>query len=327
MYKQHRKRKKVGNKQTNKQTNHKGSDSSPENKKPNIMTDTEPNFSSLAATAQLLTTSQNILSENCDNEPKTITDLWTQMNTIQQSLSHIACKVDKLDNIERRLTGLEDTLNQVIDKVQQLEAGFNDLEQGMTFINEKYEQFRIDNTELAENVRSNEKKIATAAKNEHSLNERVRTEFAEVKINQNKITEDITDLQCRSMRDNLLFFNIEETANEACMDTIQRFCKQKLNIQEDIEIDRAHRLGKRCELKTRPIVVKFRKYPQREMVQKQSKRLKGTDFSISEQFPKPIQERRRKLMPTLKQARSEGKKANLVKDKLYIDGNLYVPAE
>ena len=51
---------------------------------------------------------------------------------------------------------------------------------------------------------------------------------------------------------------------------------------------------------------------------------KNTDISIGEQFPKEVQDRRKSLFPVYKKAKEDQKKAVLVKDKLYIDGKLYV---
>ena len=48
--------------------------------------------------------------------------------------------------------------------------------------------------------------------------------------------------------------------------------------------------------------------------------LKGTNFSIQEQFREEIEKRRKPLYPLLKAARQADKKASLVKDRLYVEG-------
>ena len=98
---------------------------------------------------------------------------------------------------------------------------------------------------------------------------------------------DILDLKSRSMRDNLLFFNIPQSQDEDCAAIVMNFCKEKLHIEnaETIRLDRAHRIGKRQPNKTRPIVIKFNFHQDKENVRKQAKQLKGTNFGISEQFP------------------------------------------
>ena len=90
-----------------------------------------------------------------------------------------------------------------------------------------------------------------------------------------------------------------------------------------IRFDRVHRLGKYDATKTRPIIAKFCFFQDRELVRKSAKNLEGTQYSVSQQFPKEIQARRKELEPTLKKLKNEGKKAYLSVDKLYVDGRLY----
>jgi hypothetical protein len=49
----------------------------------------------------------------------------------------------------------------------------------------------------------------------------------------------------------------------------------------------------------------------------------STPFGIHQQFPKPIEDKRRKLYPVLKDAKRQGKHAVLVRDKLFINGSQY----
>lgn len=46
-------------------------------------------------------------------------------------------------------------------------------------------------------------------------------------------------------------------------------------------------------------------------------------FGIHQQFPKPIEDKRRKLYHVLKDAKRQGKNAVLVRDKLFINGSQY----
>jgi hypothetical protein len=48
---------------------------------------------------------------------------------------------------------------------------------------------------------------------------------------------------------------------------------------------------------------------------------------VNEQFPPEIEEKRRKLYPALRKARKDKKRVKLVVDRLYIEGELYVPSE
>lgn len=72
--------------------------------------------------------------------------------------------------------------------------------------------------------------------------------------------------------------------------------------------------------KPRLIVAKFTFFKDRERVRKSAKVLKGTNFSIQEQFPEEIEKRRKPLYPLLKAARKDDKRASLVKDRLFVEG-------
>ena len=63
----------------------------------------------------------------------------------------------------------------------------------------------------------------------------------------------------------------------------------KIDADNEIEIERAHRLGrKRDDGKPRPIVAKFLRYQDKEFIRKKAYLLKGTKFGIAEQFPKRL---------------------------------------
>ena len=90
-----------------------------------------------------------------------------------------------------------------------------------------------------------------------------------------------------------------------------------INESNEIEIERAHRLGgKRDDGKPRPIVAKFLRYQDEEYIRKSAYLLKGTKIEIADQFPKKIAEARKKLYPVMKKAKNEGNTVKLIKDKL-----------
>ena len=106
--------------------------------------------------------------------------------------------------------------------------------------------------------------------------------------------------------------------------------KTKLSIAEEVRFERVHRMGSKFsrnrERRVRPIVVKFFKFKMKEKVRKNAFRLAGTDMGIAEQFPPEIQAKRKELWPIMKKAKQDGKRANMIKDKLYIDGTSYRPS-
>ena len=90
---------------------------------------------------------------------------------------------------------------------------------------------------------------------------------------------------------------------------------------QSIKFARAHRMGRRLTNKTRPIVARFEVYKERELVRQaffaESKalkerneadyycwftRAKAIGISIAEQHPQEIQQKRRELLPIMKEA-------------------------
>ena len=107
----------------------------------------------------------------------------------------------------------------------------------------------------------------------------------------------VIDLQWRSMRDNLVFYAIAEKPDENCGTTLKKFFVKELGATEDVELARAHRMGKHEPGKTRPIVAKFHRYQQRETFRSAGRRLAGKIFGMSEQIPKEWQDKRKSLLP------------------------------
>ena len=134
-----------------------------------------------------------------------------------------------------------------------------------------------------------------------------------------------------SRRENLRFFNIPESTNtteENVEELIYRFMERELKVENsrDIEFQRVHRIGAKKPDSPRPIIACFLRFPDREKVFKRVLELKDEiDVKLYADYPKEIQERRRKFWPRLKRAREEGKRAFFDKkepDKLIIDGHM-----
>ncbi|CAG2254882.1 unnamed protein product [Mytilus edulis] len=140
----------------------------------------------------------------------------------------------------------------------------------------------------------------------------------------NSKVEDLKHLRCRGYIDNLLFHGIPETeddTSENCIDTVASICDDKLELN-DIKhtITKAHRLGQKKAGQARPIIVRFNDSNARSQVRSNSYKLKNTNVGISQQYPKDVNDRRKRLVPLYKEAKLQKKKAVLINDKLYVDG-------
>ena len=202
-------------------------------------------------------------------------------------------KLDKLDHIEQHLARVDEDIR--------------DLKQSYTFVHNTTD-------ELAKQQKMNR----DALKN-------ISDKVANIEVQNAKLQQDLIDLRARSMRCNLLFYNLPESEQDP-LTIIREVLNEKMGIDEngDIEIERAHRLGrKREDEKPRAIVAKFLRYQDKEYIRKSAHLLKGTKIGIAEQFPKVIADFRKALYPVYKKAKKDGNTALLIKDKLFINGQRY----
>ena len=135
------------------------------------------------------------------------------------------------------------------------------------------------------------------------------------------LKERIDDLEDRSRRNNLRFEGLEETSEENWEQTaekVSKLLKDKLQIRERVEIERAHRVGKKSPGQSRTIVAKFLRFSDRDKILQNSKNLKGTNVYINEDLSEASLHKRKELLPQLKQARAAGKIAYFSHTRLII---------
>ena len=158
----------------------------------------------------------------------------------------------------------------------------------------------------------------------------IEREHSSLRSNQIKSDSTLIDLQCRSMRDNLVFTGIgevtlkEDEEYEDVQKSLNTFLEYEMGIYEQIQFHRVHRIGAydkdTANESPRPIIAKFEKFKDREYVGSTARdTLKGKPFGIREQFPKVIEQKRKALYPIAKEARKNpDNKVRLVRDRLFV---------
>ena len=152
----------------------------------------------------------------------------------------------------------------------------------------------------------------------------------------NKIDSKILDLESRSMRENLMFFGVDEEDGdddnaEDCFDKIKAFLKEILDFGEgqarDKELDRAHRMGRKRDTAVRPIVVKFHRYSDREKVRIRGyeKRdiLKTKKTLCQSSVAQRNHGQTQAIILSFKKEKDLGKDVKFVKDKVFVNGVEY----
>lgn len=260
----------------------------------------------------------NLSSRDLSDIVATLKRLETKMNKLDAIEQKVSTMSEKISSFERRVTSLESVLADTNKQVSDTSKRMNEIETS-----------RVYDSQVCDDLNNKFALLESDLKAEKKKNESLLTEMQEVKRGNLRLSEEVLDVQSRSMRDNLLFHGVKECdsfesrRSENCIVKVLDMCQNVLKIENarEIRIDRAHRLGRYRPDKSRPIVVKFNFFQDKVKIKQAAQtELRDTDFRVSEQFPREIQERRRVLYPELKKALDAGKRATLSYDKLYVDG-------
>ncbi|XP_077552427.1 uncharacterized protein LOC144166812 [Haemaphysalis longicornis] len=139
-----------------------------------------------------------------------------------------------------------------------------------------------------------------------------------------QLADKCDDAENRLRRSNLLFFGIKDENAETWAESeakIISFCATHLEMNiTDAGIERAHRLGRYCADKMRPIIVKFAHYKEKSRVLQSSRKLKETPFFVREDYSARVRLARQKLYSFGQQSNASFK---IRFDKLSIDKKQY----
>ena len=73
----------------------------------------------------------------------------------------------------------------------------------------------------------------------------VKNELTEIKTKNKQLEERIIDMQCRFMRENLIFYKIREDENEelSTEDILKKFIMDETKVEGEMLFERVHRMG------------------------------------------------------------------------------------
>lgn len=237
--------------------------------------------------------------------PGWATELINDVKQIKISLA-------KLDKIEQTVNMINLKVTELETKVHAMDVRVEGVEKSCTFMSDENDDRKKD----LEMARGEIKTLKTSCKNLEDQNARLETKM--------------TDIESRSMRENLLFYGIPEAGeNENCEQLVKQVCTDKLNLPgaNDFLLDRVHRVGVHKQNKSRPIVAKFHYFRDRETVRKRSydhnDALKQANLGIGMQWPQQVREARKSLYPVMQREKQNGNNVRMVRDKLFINGTEY----
>ena len=125
------------------------------------------------------------------------------------------------------------------------------------------------------------------------------------------IENKLVDLEDRSRRNNLRINGIKEGKNETwegCAERVNCFLGEKLDIDTSkIWIERAHPVGEKRNGQERQTVVQFNSYKNKLYILRNCKKLKGTNFSVLEDFSRETASIRKEKWKEVLKNRKNGK--------------------
>ena len=177
-------------------------------------------------------------------------------------------------------------------------------------------------------------KIVDKTKESLEFTQREHSDLAErvtmCETEQSAQWNEITHQSIYNRRWTLIFYRVMESPEENCAALVKNVLIEQLHLPTEIvhsmKFCSAHRLGKQNANKTRPLIVRFTCCSNRELVWKNCFHLKDSPVAIGEDFPKHIQDIRRKvLVPALQKIKKENPraKASVIGNRLIVNGKRY----
>lgn len=281
--------------------------------------------SSLSQTGHHIVESSNILdgdSGQNTKESSIIIDMCTKicqrLDAMEPRLMAIERRLSNVEHIEKTITTMSATVTNMSSEIGSINCTMVEFKSDLTGLSNLFDGLNVSLNAVSDRCESLEARVSCLESKKANY----------IETTNSKLQDELLDIRCRSMQNNLIFCGLQEVKGEDCESRIKAFIREQMKITADIQFDRVHRLGRmpiNSELsKPRKIVARFTKFKDREMIRLEApKVLKGTPYGVYEQFPIQIEERRRSLYPVLKEAKRRGDRVKLVRDRLYVNNQLY----
>ena len=139
-------------------------------------------------------------------------------------------------------------------------------------------------------------------------------EITEDLLDSDKVSSMLIELEDRSLRNNIRIDGIAEDQHESsheCEEKVPEVIKGKLEIQDPLEIDRCHGMGKHKRNRPRTIIFKLKKFKDKQKILQNARNLKDTGIFIYEDFCEDAMELRKSLWEQVLEHRRKNKIAYL----------------
>ena len=210
-------------------------------------------------------------------------------------------------------------------EVKDIRKELHELKDSVTFVSSKYDQVCIK-------TKAVEGKISAVFIQMEGMNKDINRSLQNIE-NQHEYLEN------QSRRNNVKIFGIPEDSSEKTWEDteviVKDTIKNKLGMEDEVLIERAHRVGKKVmtrpqsgrhlgsasgneEPSSRPIVTKIVSWKVKENILKMARQKKPKDIQFKHDFSQRTLDKRAAKIPRMLQERRKGNTAFLVMDKLIV---------
>lgn len=289
----------------------------------------------LGMDGRLSTIEKNVT--NIDKISKSIDSLVTGFKDLKIKVQTIETSVDKLNKTtnkhDHEITVVKTNQLKTDRETKDLKSNIDTQSQSLQGISDIFDDFKKTHASHIDEVKDVRKTISKTVDdlNDHvdEIKQEMKSALSDAQEHAEELQDTVLDLQCRSMKYNLIFTGHTEHYDEDTEYIIRSFLKNELRIKYHISLGNVHRFGHGAppgrgrKGRPRPIIARFIYMKDLEAVLSNGYRLKGTMFGINRQFPEPIEQARRSLYKIAKQKRAEGFRVKLERDVLLVNGKVY----
>jgi len=212
-----------------------------------------------------------------------------------------------------------DWVNELFSKIDKIDSRFDTLDVQFKALHVKVDSIETVSTENSQALGALRE---TVTKTTNELEE-VKCEMKACRQENIHLRDTMLNIECDMRASCFIVNGIYEGEYENCQSIIRDLINVKLDIP-NVSIVTCYRQGFPSKHRDRSIKVELHHRVHRDRVLAAGYKLKGTQIYISEDLPNEINRRRRKLFAVTRSIqRNDGYKAQVIRDKLKINGRTY----
>ena len=246
--------------------------------------------------------------------------------TVEETLARLEVKMKEMElKMELQEKEKESQKKETMEILELLKSEMTDMKENL--------QNTIERMETTENTNLKERTgLGKTTKNIEENIQCLHSKVENITTTVENIQEKMYDFEANK-KNNLIFYGIPNEAHEKenrLVDKVKELIKANMRIRRELVITSASRMYTGPEVfGCRPVLVTFEEFKDREEVLKNSRFLKKSTISVTEDLSKRTRESRqelRKFMRHVKRINPE-KRCFLQYDKLFIDGKVFIFSE